>query len=108
MDTKNLRGIRVRIASEKIGVVEGVNTKLRTGEHNPEGMFIALGPGSKSGRMQRTVSIMDFGPTFTDLLGVRLPDVDGEPITEILEAQKGLRLIQEYKNTFKDLTVFSL
>jgi len=104
--TKNLRGSRVRLASDKIGVVEGVNTNCRTGDHNPEGMFIALGPGIKSGRMQRTVSIMDFAPTFCDLLDVKLSDVDGEPITEILEAREGLRLIQEYKNTFKDPTVF--
>jgi hypothetical protein len=32
---------------------------------------------------------MDFAPTFTSLLGVELPAVDGEPIAEILEAHLG-------------------
>jgi hypothetical protein len=43
-----------------------------------------MGPGIKPGWMERVVSIMDFAPTFTHLLGVELPDVDGKLITEIL------------------------
>ena len=88
-----LRGSKVRLASGKIGVVEGVKTNPRTGDHKPEGMFIAFGPGIKPGRMDRIVSIMDFAPTFTELLGVQLSDVDGEPISEILDARGFPRLI---------------
>lgn len=51
-----------------------------------EGLFIAMGPGIRPGRMQRRVSIMDFAPTFCALLGTSLPGADGEPIGEIVAA----------------------
>jgi predicted AlkP superfamily phosphohydrolase/phosphomutase len=80
----NPRGSAIRVGSDKIGVVEGVYEGRRTGDHRADGMFVAMGPGIKPGRMERVVSIMDFAPTFTHLLGVELPDVDGKLITEIL------------------------
>lgn len=89
--TRNLDGGRVRLASDKIGVVEGVNSYCRTGDHRPEGIFIALGPGIKPERLEKTVSIMDFAPTFTELFDVKLPDADGKPIEEILEARLRLK-----------------
>jgi predicted AlkP superfamily phosphohydrolase/phosphomutase len=75
---------RIRIGSEKIGVIEGENRYCRTGEHRPEGFFVAVGGGIKPGKVERTVSIVDFAPTITALLGVPLPDVDGRPIEERL------------------------
>jgi predicted AlkP superfamily phosphohydrolase/phosphomutase len=83
--TKNPKGSKIRIASEKIGVVEGINTYCRTGDHRPEGLFIAMGRGIRSGHMNRPVSLMDLAPTFTQLFGVPLPNVDGRAIPEILE-----------------------
>jgi predicted AlkP superfamily phosphohydrolase/phosphomutase len=80
----DFNGSRLRLASEKLGVLEGINTYVRTGDHRPEGLFTALGPGIQSGNLARTVSIMDFAPTFTELLGVKMPEIDGQPITEIL------------------------
>jgi Uncharacterized conserved protein len=80
----NPSGSRVRIGSKKLGVVEGLNTYCRTGDHRPEGLFIACGAGLKPGRLERTVSIMDFAPTITSLLRVELPKGDGEPISEII------------------------
>jgi len=89
LGVSDVKGSRLRMVSEKMGVVEGANTYCRTGDHRPEGIFIALGPGIKPRRLEKTVSIMDFAPTFTSLLGVEFPDVDGEPIAEILEAHLG-------------------
>jgi predicted AlkP superfamily phosphohydrolase/phosphomutase len=80
------RGSTVRLTSDKIGLVEGVNSYCRTGDHRPEGLFIACGPGIRAGQMERTVSIMDFASTFAELLGVKLTQTDGKPITEILTA----------------------
>lgn len=74
---------KVRLGSDKIGVLEGENRYCRTGEHRPDGMFIASGPGVEPEALQRTVSILDFAPTITKLLDVDLPDVDGEAISEI-------------------------
>ncbi len=65
-------------------VVTGVNRYCRTGDHRREGLFMALGPGIRPGRLGRRVSIMDFAPTICALLGTSLPQADGTPITEIL------------------------
>jgi predicted AlkP superfamily phosphohydrolase/phosphomutase len=73
----------VRLGSEKIGELEGEYRFCRTGDHFSGGMFVAVGPGIKPGTLERTVSIMDFAPTFAHLLDVDLPDVDGKPIPEI-------------------------
>ena len=89
--TRNRGGSKARLASEKIGVVEGLHTYCRTGDHRPEGMFIAFGPGIEPGRMERTVSIMDFAPTITNLFGLEIPHADGNPITEMLQMLKYLR-----------------
>jgi predicted AlkP superfamily phosphohydrolase/phosphomutase len=74
----------VRASSPRIGVVEGVNQYGRTGEHRPEGLFVAAGPTVHAGRCQREVSILDFAPTFATLLGVELPDCDGQPLAELV------------------------
>ena len=78
------RGARVRLTSRKIGPVEGSNNYCRSGDHRREGLFVAVGPTLSPGKMSRTVSIMDFAPTFTRLLGVELPEADGDPISELL------------------------
>jgi predicted AlkP superfamily phosphohydrolase/phosphomutase len=79
----NLKGRGIRIFSEKIGSIEGVNTYCRTGDHRPEGLFIVLKPHVGARRLDRTISIMDFAPTFARLLGVEMGHVDGQPIWEI-------------------------
>ena len=82
----NPAGSHVAIRSAAIGVVEGINTYCRTGDHRREGMFIALGPRIEPGRLTRTASIMDFAPTFCTFLGAPLLDTDGQPIAEIIAA----------------------
>jgi predicted AlkP superfamily phosphohydrolase/phosphomutase len=80
----NPRGSLVRVKSPTIGVVEGVNSYVRTGDHRRDGLFMALGPRLMSGRLARTVSIMDFAPTFCAGLGTELPGADGHPIQELV------------------------
>jgi len=75
---------RIRIGSDTSGVIEGENRYCRTGEHRPEGLFVALGGGIKPGKVARTVSIMDFAPTITKMLDVEMPDVDGQRVEELL------------------------
>jgi predicted AlkP superfamily phosphohydrolase/phosphomutase len=82
--TANGRGAHVRLSSRKLGTVEGSNQYCRSGDHRREGLFVAVGPSLTPSRMSRTVSIMDFAPTFARLLGVELPDADGAPINELL------------------------
>ena len=66
-----------RVHSEKTGEIVGEYTRCRTGDHSPQGLFAAAGPATIAGRLERAVSIVDFGPTIADRLGVTLADVDG-------------------------------
>jgi predicted AlkP superfamily phosphohydrolase/phosphomutase len=75
---------KIRIGSGKIREIGGEYRYCRSGDHFCGGMFMALGPGISRGTLGRTVSIMDFAPTFCRLLGVELPQVDGNPIEELL------------------------
>ena len=72
------------IGSAAIGEMVGEYSYCRTGDHFSGGMFVAFGPGIRPGTLGRTVSIMDFAPTFCRMLGLELPDVDGRPIGELL------------------------
>lgn len=80
----NPKGSLVRLQSKKIGIVEGVNTYIRTGDHRPEGMFVAAGPNIRPGRLGRTVSIMDIAPTLCAMLGTDLPGTQGVAIGELV------------------------
>ncbi|MCZ6674993.1 MAG: alkaline phosphatase family protein [Verrucomicrobia bacterium] len=81
------------IGSAKTGEIRGEYRYRRTGDHNPGGLFIAAGPSIKQGRLDRTVSVMDIAPTITNLLGVELSDVDGIPITEIVDGVQSLEMV---------------
>jgi predicted AlkP superfamily phosphohydrolase/phosphomutase len=73
-----------RVHSSKIGNVEGDSPTCRTGDHRPEGLFFVSGPGLRPGHLKETISAMDLAPTMAGLLGLELPDVDGEPIVALL------------------------
>jgi predicted AlkP superfamily phosphohydrolase/phosphomutase len=76
----------VRAVSPKIGVVTGTNSYGRTGEHRPDGLFLATGPGTSGRSLSDSVSILDFAPTFATLLGATLPESDGAPIPALIDA----------------------
>lgn len=77
------RAAHVRITSPRIGTIEGANDYGRTGEHRPAGRFIAAGPGITPGHLDRTVSILDYAPTFAAICGVELTGGDGGVIAEL-------------------------
>lgn len=77
------RSCRLKVTSEKIGLIEGEYTYCRTGDHRPEGLFTVTGSGISPGAIGRTISIMDFAPTFLNLFGVTNGHLDGKPIREI-------------------------
>jgi len=81
-------GATVCATSPRIDVITGTNDYGRSGEHRPEGLFIATGPGMDATRMSHAISILDFAPTLTRQLGVALPEsaTDGTAIPELLEA----------------------
>jgi predicted AlkP superfamily phosphohydrolase/phosphomutase len=69
--------------SPRVGVIHQPWKGCRTGDHRPEGLLLARGPGVTPGRLGRVVQVMDLAPTITELLGVRLPDVDGTAVAEV-------------------------
>lgn len=80
-------GATVRLGSDRVGELVGTNRYGRTGDHRPEGLFVAAGPGIGPGRLSRSVSVMDFAPTLAALLDVEIPSPDGQPIRELLAAR---------------------
>jgi len=76
-----------KVASEKIGTIEREYGGIRTGDHRNPGMFFARGPAIEAGELAEPVPVTDFAPTLSALLGVRLPDVDGTPITAVCGEQ---------------------
>ena len=79
------RGASVRLSSSRIGTVEGINHYCRSGDHRREGLFVAVAPGLGLERLAEPVSIMDFAPTLTRLLGVDLAGGAGRPIQPLLD-----------------------
>jgi predicted AlkP superfamily phosphohydrolase/phosphomutase len=73
----NSRSPIARVHSEKTGEITGEYKKCRTGDHSPHGVFAAMGERVRPGRIVDAVSVMDFGPTIAERLGVSLGDVDG-------------------------------
>jgi predicted AlkP superfamily phosphohydrolase/phosphomutase len=76
-----------RVHSEKTGEIRGSYTKPRTGDHSGHGIFFAAGPAAVAGRVERNVSIMDFGPTIAQRLGVSLEDVEGHSFADLVFAR---------------------
>jgi predicted AlkP superfamily phosphohydrolase/phosphomutase len=75
------------VSSNKIGRIDGEYRYCRTGDHKSGGLFIVKGPHTRPMMLDRVVSCIDFAPTIAALLGVRLDDVDGTAIRELLPAE---------------------
>lgn len=65
--------------SPKIGLVHAPYWHWRTGDHRPEGLLLAAGPGVPRGR-QPDVAIEDIGVAMSERLGAPLPETDGAAI----------------------------
>jgi predicted AlkP superfamily phosphohydrolase/phosphomutase len=69
-----------KVTSPKIGSVPDPNPSMRSGDHRPEGLFAAVGPGLRPTKLDDPVSVVDFAPTIFRLLDVPSVDTDGTPI----------------------------
>jgi predicted AlkP superfamily phosphohydrolase/phosphomutase len=70
-------------ASSKIGEVRIPSPAWRPGNHSSDGFFFAYGPSVSLQNDLESVSIMDLAPTIGRLLGVPIPDVDGQCIAAL-------------------------
>ena len=73
----------VAVSSRTIGVIAADDPETRTGDHRPEGLLIAVGPGVTPGRLPGRIPSVDIAPTVAALCDVELHDVDGHPIPAI-------------------------
>ncbi len=75
---------QVRLSSPKIRTLAGTNHYGRTGEHRPEGFFVARLPHAMPAQLAEPVSLLDLAPTFCALLGVPFPSAEGTPIGALM------------------------
>jgi len=73
-----------RVWSPRIGLVERQSGHWRTGDHTPQGLLVARGPGIVPGRRPGSVPVVDVGVTVAAACGVTLSGVDGRPIDFLL------------------------
>jgi predicted AlkP superfamily phosphohydrolase/phosphomutase len=71
------------VYSPKVGVVHEPYDHSRTGDHFPDGLLLATGPGIVPCAVLPSIPVEDIAPTICAHLGVELPDVDGRPIPEL-------------------------
>ena len=73
-----------RAWSPRTGLVERRYTHWRSGDHHVGGLLLARGAGITPGRRSDPVATVDLGVTVAAATGVRLADVDGAAIPELL------------------------
>lgn len=66
--------------SPKTGLVHAPYTHWRTGDHRPDGLLLAIGPGVPTDTVLPCVDLEDLAPSIAARLGVELEDVDGRPV----------------------------
>ena len=70
------------IKSPTLGSLK-IGPKVRTGDHTSEAMLILAGKGIPAGGNIAHIRLEDIAPTLCSLLGVVLPDSDGQVIQEL-------------------------
>lgn len=78
--TWNTRHPIRRVSSPKTGEVVNEKLSVRSGDHRPIGQFYAIGPNFEARNLNQPVEAVDFSPTFALLLGLPVPESDGQPI----------------------------
>jgi predicted AlkP superfamily phosphohydrolase/phosphomutase len=89
----NKSGTVNSVGSPKIGTISRSFTGTRTGDHTPNGLFMAYTPGLTAGRRDEPISILDLAPTVASLLDITLNDVEGTPIEDICSVMPPTELV---------------
>jgi predicted AlkP superfamily phosphohydrolase/phosphomutase len=71
------------VYSPKTGLVHEPYDHWRTGDHFPDGLLLATGPGIPRRAMLPSIPVMDIATTICARLDVELSDVDGHPMPEL-------------------------
>ncbi len=71
------------IAAPGCGRIDGQWKGARTGDHRPEGMLFARGPGIDPGSEHGPVRVVDLAPTICAALGTSLIEADGRSLAAL-------------------------
>jgi predicted AlkP superfamily phosphohydrolase/phosphomutase len=74
------------VASPSIGTLVTPYTHWRTGDHEPDGLLIALAPDLAAGAEMPPLAIEDLGPSVAARLDILLGGVDGTPASWLVSA----------------------
>jgi predicted AlkP superfamily phosphohydrolase/phosphomutase len=66
--------------SPKVGLVHAPYTHWRSGDHRPDGLLLATGPGLPARTTLPALDLEDLAPSVAARLGVTLQDCDGEAV----------------------------
>jgi hypothetical protein len=66
--------------SPKVGLVHAPYTHWRSGDHRPDGLLLALGPGLPARTKFAPVDLEDLAPSVAARLGVTLDECDGRAV----------------------------
>lgn len=66
--------------SPKTGIVHAPYTHWRSGDHRPEGLLLACGPGIPSKTALAPIEIEDLAPSISARLGVKMAGTDGKAL----------------------------
>ena len=69
-----------RLGGPGIEPVERAHRRHRTGDHTPDGFYIAAGPGVARRRAVAPATILDIAPTVAAWLDVPLPNCETPPL----------------------------
>ena len=76
-----------RVHSTKIGEMECQSQAARSGDHRPDSVFFARGPNLQPKQLDQPVSTMDLAATMSNWLDLALPNIDGEPIPDLIKGR---------------------
>lgn len=84
-----LKGLQVELPEGQIIAAEKIvagDIGAISGDHHPEGVFIAAGPGIRRGYALQNASVLDVTPTLLALMDLPIgQDMDGRVLTEIFK-----------------------
>jgi hypothetical protein len=72
------------VYSPKTGTIHATYNKCRTGDHKSDGLFFAAGPSIRPGPIEHSLSVMDFAPTISTLLGVENHQFQGRSLVPFI------------------------
>jgi predicted AlkP superfamily phosphohydrolase/phosphomutase len=75
------------LISPKFGRLHSSYVSWRSGDHRPNGLLVARGPGLPAGEEMPSIAVEDIGATIARYLGVTLEAVDGSPAAWLAEGR---------------------